>query len=103
MRQQEWESGFIRCFGLRLAGDAIEETDVHGETVEGETLLLLFNAHHEGVDFILPSHRSTVRWELILDTFEPARDRGRLIYKGGDPYQVAGRALILFQLTPDSR
>ncbi len=103
MRQQEWETGFIRCLGLRLAGDAIEETDDQGHSVQGETLLLLLNAHHEGVDFILPSHRVSVRWNLILDTAEPVLQTRQGIYKGGDGYALCGRSLALFQLRPDSR
>jgi glycogen operon protein len=103
MRQQEWETDFIRCLGLRLAGDAIEEMDDRGQLVHGETLLLLLNAHHEEVPFILPSHRASVRWDLILDTAEPSRGQGRIIYKGGDCYQLTSRSLVLFQLWPDSR
>jgi glycogen operon protein len=103
MRQQEWEAGFIRCLGLRLAGDAIEESDAQGDRVEGETLLLLLNAHHERVPFTLPSHRSSVRWERVLDTAEPAMDPGRNIYKGGDRYEMELRSLALFQLLQDAR
>lgn len=103
MRQQEWGAGFIRCLGLRLAGDAIEESDTQGDRVEGETLLLLLNAHHERVPFTLPSHRSSVRWERVLDTAEPATDPGRYIYKGGERYEMELRSLVLFRLLPDAR
>lgn len=103
MRQQEWGTEFIRCLGLRLAGDAIEETDPEGQMVQGETLLLLFNAHHKDVSFILPSHRSSVRWGLIVDSAEPAASQGRGLYKGGETYQLTSRSIVLFSLLPDSR
>jgi glycogen operon protein len=103
MRQQEWGTEFIRCLGLRLAGDAIEETDSEGQMVLGETLLLLLNAHHEDVSFILPSHRSSVRWGLIVDSAEPAVSQGRGIYKGGETYQLTSRSIVLLSLLPDSR
>ncbi len=103
MRREEWGTGFIRCLALRLAGDAIEETDDQGQLVQGETLLLLFNAHHEDVPFVLPSHRASVRWDRVLDSAEPAGDQGHGVFKGGDTYLLASRSLVLFSLTPDSR
>ena len=81
MTEEEWTNGFTRCLGLRLAGDAIEEVDQAGEPIRDDTFLLLLNAHHEALDFVLPAHRTRVRWELVLDTrdwapapraFEPA-------------------------------
>ena len=45
------------CLGLRLAGDAIEETDRRGNRIVDETLLILSNVHYHPVSFLLPAHR----------------------------------------------
>ena len=68
MMEDEWSNGFTRCLGLRLAGDAIEEMDAQGQPIVGDTFLLLLNAHHEAIPFILPAHQARVRWELVVDT-----------------------------------
>src|SRR4029453_10845206 len=68
MTDEEWTNGSTRCLGLRLAGDAIEEVDRAGESIRDDTFLLLLNAHHEPIDFVLPAHRARMRWELVLDT-----------------------------------
>ena len=47
MMEDEWNNGFTRCLGLRLAGDAIDEIDEKGQPIVGDTFLLLLNAHHE--------------------------------------------------------
>lgn len=68
MTEEDWNNPEIRCFGLRLAGDAIEEMDMRGNRIVDDTLLILLNAHTELILFVLPAHRAKVRWELILDT-----------------------------------
>src|SRR3989454_331526 len=96
--EEEWSSSFTRCLGLRLAGDAIEETDEKGQAIVDDTFLLLLNAHHEPIPFILPAHEARVRWELVLDT----RDwevRPRLsTFRAGDNYPLEARSLAVLRL-----
>ena len=51
MSDEDWSNSESRCFGLRLAGDAIEELDDRGNRIIDDTLLILLNAHHEAVPF----------------------------------------------------
>jgi glycogen operon protein len=99
MSEGDWNNPHTRCLGLRLAGDAIEEVDPRGESIVDDTLLLLLNAHHLPVSFVLPAHRRQVRWEPLLDTRTPevpAGSRQRL--RGGAPYVLEGRSLALLRL-----
>jgi isoamylase len=98
MTSDEWTNGVTRCLGLRLAGDAIEETDEAGRSLVDDTFLLLLNAHHDPLDFVLPAHRARVRWELVLDTRTwqlPSRPRA---WKAGDRYPLEARSLALLRL-----
>ena len=101
MTDEEWTNGFTRCLGLRLAGDAIEEVDQAGEPIRDDTFLLLLNAHHEALDFVLPAHRTRVRWELVLDTrdWTPASRALR----AGDQYPLEARSLALLRLRASPR
>jgi glycogen operon protein len=104
MTQADWENGLTRCFGLRLAGDAISEVDDRGERIVDDTLLVLINAHWEPLPFVLPAHKSGVRWRPILDTREPAgRLPARASLKGGQPYDLEGRSIALFRLEGGGR
>jgi glycogen operon protein len=58
MTDEDWNNPLVRCLGLRLAGDAMEEVDARGNRVVDDTLLILLNAHHESVAFIPPAHRA---------------------------------------------
>ncbi len=89
----------VRCFGLRLAGDAIAELDDRGNRIADDTLLILLNAHHETIPFTLPAHRRKVRWEILLDTYDPIPDRKkRRQMRGGEVYDLRGRSIIVLQL-----
>jgi glycogen operon protein len=96
MTDEEWTNGFTRCLGLRLAGDAIEEVDRAGEPIRDDTFLLVLNAHHEPIDFVLPAHRTRVRWDLVLDTRDWAPTPRA--FRAGDQYPLEGRSLALLRL-----
>ncbi len=102
MTEEEWTNGFTRCLGLRLAGDAIEETDRAGEPIRDDTFLLLLNAHHAPLDFVVPAHRTRMRWELILDTRDWSPP-GVRAFKAGDLFPLEARSLALLRLRAGRR
>jgi pullulanase/glycogen debranching enzyme len=102
MTDEDWNNGFARCLGLRLAGDAIEEVDARGNRIIDNTLLMLLNAHHEPVNFILPAHRRKVRWEVVFDTEEEKNSTATAAHPGRKPLP-AGRSLDGIVATPPPR
>ena len=99
MTEKDWGNPDTRCFGLRLAGDAIEEVDERGHRIVGDTLLILLNAYWEALPFVLPAHRPKLRWQLLLDTHDTARRRQVCLVRGGRPYELGARSLALFRLS----
>jgi glycogen operon protein len=98
MTDEDWNNGFARCLGLRLAGDAIEEVDTRGNRIVDDTLLILLNAHYEPIPFALPIHRTDMLWEVTVDTREATgRPQYRLL-RGGEPYELEARSLALLRL-----
>jgi isoamylase len=95
MTDRQWDSDRVRFLGMRLAGDRIDEVDEEGKKIEGDTLLLLFNAHNQVIRFTLPSTRRGQAWYRILDT---ARSKAHArIYHPGRRYLVGGHSLVLLQ------
>src|SRR5262249_1205074 len=96
MTEEAWNAGYVRCLGVRMAGDLIGEMDEHGEPIVGDTVLLLLNAHHEAIPFTLPVTREGQPWECLLDTADP---QGKpLQCTGGQQYQLQGRSMAVFRL-----
>ncbi len=98
MAEEDWTNAHTRCVGLRLAGDAIPEVDARGHGVVDDTFLIVVNAHHEPLPFVLPAHRRGVRWEVLVDTRSPDGRVRRRPVKGGEAYQLEGRSLALLRL-----
>jgi glycogen operon protein len=96
MTDNDW-SGFVKCLGMRLAGDLIGETDDRGEPIRGDTLLVLLNAHYEAIPFTLPPTKPEHQWDLVFDTADDTRN---VIIDGGQPYQLHDRSLALFRTRP---
>ena len=98
MTDEDWNNGFTRCLGLRLSGDAINEVDADGRPVVDDTLLILLNAHHEPIPFVLPAHHRGVRWETILDTRAADGRRRQRPLRGGEAYGLVERSVAVLQL-----
>jgi glycogen operon protein len=99
MSDEDWNNSETRCFGLRLAGDAIEESDDRGNRIVDDTLLILVNAHHEPIPFTLLAHRRKLRWQVVADTYDPSLDRKKQrLMRGGEIYDLKDRSLVVLRL-----
>ncbi len=101
MTDEDWGS-FVRCLGMRIAGDAIDEVDDDGRRIEDDTFLVLLNAHHETIDFVLPAHCKGLRWEAVVDT-RCAEVPDLTPVRGGRTFTLEARSLALFRLTDQAR
>jgi isoamylase len=101
MTDADWQAGFIKCMGVRLAGDLIGDIDERGDPIKGETLLLLFNAHHEAIPFAVPQTKDEHRWERLLDTAEPGEVEP---ITADTKYDVQARSVVVLRtmLTKES-
>jgi isoamylase len=96
MDDAAWNAGFNKCLGVCLLGVMTGEVDDHGEPVTGDTLLILFNAHHEAIPFTLPLPLEGQKWERMLDTFRP--DAAAEMLELPKQYHLEGRSLAVFRL-----
>jgi glycogen operon protein len=83
-----WNAGWSRAIALMLNGQTLQVTDEDGNWVIDESFLLLVNASHEGVEFMLPESPSRRPWLQIVDTeniedpFNEVAARGKVILGG---------------------
>ena len=89
---EEWQDNSVRCFGMLMDGRA-QSTGVVKRGSDA-TMLLILNSWHEVVPFKLPEAADGIGWRLLIDTAFSEDDK--VNYKFGEPYEVAGRSLLLF-------
>jgi glycogen operon protein len=96
MTEEDWANAESRTFGLILAGNAVDEIDERGNRIIDDTLLLLLNAGHKPVPFMLPGSTAKTQWQVLLDTREGMARRPRRVTKGA-AYNLEARSLALFR------
>ncbi|MDQ6727432.1 MAG: glycogen debranching enzyme, partial [Actinomycetota bacterium] len=95
MDDHQWQQDFARSLGVFLNGRGISSPDHHGRHIVDDSLLMLFNAHWEPVEFTLPDSRFGDRWRKDMATSEAEwLDKGE-IFDAGAVVVVEARSLML--------
>ena len=98
MLEEEWKSGFAKCVGMLVSGATIDVRDAYNEPVKDQTFLMLCNAHHESLTFILPG-REEIRWQSVVDTTEEMGFvKEQKIIAAGEEVELTERSLRLLRL-----
>ena len=94
MTDEDWEAGRARSLGLFLNGKTIPSHDDRGRSIADDSFLLLFNAHSETLEWIIPKEYGKA-WGLVLDTAlrQPEADRKEVAHR----VTVSARAVMVFQ------
>jgi isoamylase len=68
MSDQDWQTGYAKSLGVFLNGDAIPTLGERGERIVDDSFYVMFNAHSEPVEFVLPESKWGEHWTIALDT-----------------------------------
>jgi isoamylase len=98
MTPDDWETGFAKSLGVILNGDALPDPDRRGQRLTDDTFLLLFNAHHEDLKFVLPAEPWGKKWQPDFGTAVVPRSlRAR---QAGAKVTVAARSVEILRRAP---
>jgi isoamylase len=78
MQDSDWHWDEARTVAVFLNGQAISEPDQEGDPVTDDSFLILFNGHHEPVEFGLPGTAIGEKWHVAVDTFAGGETRPEL-------------------------
>jgi glycogen operon protein len=96
---EQWRDSHARCVGLLLNGHAGAPLDADGSPEEDGVLLIVLNAHHDVVSFVLPTLPCGRGWRLMLDTRVGDGEGDGRMHLPGRPVTVDGRSVLVFVLT----
>ncbi|MGN6550526.1 MAG: glycogen debranching protein GlgX [Pararhizobium sp.] len=99
------ENGLIDIVWLRPDGERMQENDWSGEARsvavlfcnEDQRALLVFNAHYEPIEFILPSEKTARSWSTLIDTDSGAIKPDTDAMAAGDTMTAPARSLIVLE------
>ncbi len=95
MSEDEWRDPSVRCLGMLLSGQGLDETDERGRKVGDENFLVLLNAHHEDVGFTLPGSCPGTRWSAWMDTSRENGLRPADTHDAATVYPLQDRSLVV--------
>jgi glycogen operon protein len=90
MSEDDWRAGFAKSLGVFLNGGEIRSPNDHGEPVLDDSFYLMFNAHHEPLEFTLPEEKWGEKWTVVLDT---ADEKDLMLEQESGPELGAGARL----------
>jgi glycogen operon protein len=98
MTRRDWQDG-EPVLGMFLNGREIPNPGPHGEDIEDDSFVLLFNAHGEDRGFLLPRRRFGAQWALELSTADPEAEAGSQRYGARTEVTLLAHSLIILKRT----
>lgn len=97
MSDEHWGATYAKSLGVFLHGDGIRSKSDKGDKIRDDSFYLMFNAHHETVEFRLPDNRWGSAWLKILDTNEGIipDEKTQEKYAPEDAVSVSARSIII--------
>ncbi|MFI1257604.1 glycogen debranching protein GlgX [Streptomyces netropsis] len=97
MQDGDWQAAHAKSLTVFLNGGAISEPGPRGEPIVDDSFLLMFNAHGEALDFVVPVDHGR-QWQVVVDT---AREQGVETngpkVQAGDHLTLLDRSLTILQ------
>lgn len=95
MTEEHWNQYFAKSIGIFLNGKALRCLDSKGRRTVDDSFYVIFNAHTEALDFILPGKKFGGKWTKVLNTAVSGPVEQET-YEAGSKVSVAGRSVMLF-------
>lgn len=99
MPDENWNHDFAKSLGVFLNGNAIRSVGPKGEKIVDDSFYIIFNAHYEPLNFVLPQERYGKEWVKVLDTHENFVEEKGEHLKAGDSLIVESRSIVLLRQT----
>lgn len=97
MAEDQWQDSFAKAISIFLNGDLIATPGSRGEQIRDDSFLMLFNAHYEEIEFLIPPNLRVHDWQLLIDTTLPNFVDERVIYAEDKPILVSARSVVVLK------
>ncbi|MEJ7556707.1 MAG: glycogen debranching protein GlgX [Pedobacter sp.] len=94
MESHNWEEDYAKSLAVFLNGQGIKSRDKNGKKIFDDNFYVIFNAHHEGLDYKLPSAQYGGEWHEIINTAGSDSEETKQYFPSENIY-VAGRSVVV--------
>jgi isoamylase len=96
MEEHNWTEDFAKSLGVFLNGMGLHSVGLKGEKVIDDSFYVIFNAHHDQLEYVLPGTQYAAQWEKVLDTAYSMPPSGE-VYEASASVVVSGRSMVLLR------
>lgn len=97
MSEEHWNQDFAKSMAVFLNGQGIHSVGPKGEQVTDDSFYIIFNAHHEPLEFKLPSRKYGSNWMKVIDTSIAAITDDTEAYSAKDTIIAESRSIIVLR------
>jgi isoamylase len=97
MSEEHWNQDFAKSMAVFLNGQGIRSVGPKGEQVTDDSFYIIFNAHHERLEFRLPSRKYGSNWIKVIDTNTSAITDESETYNPKDTITAESRSIIVLR------
>lgn len=97
MTEEHWNQDFAKSMAVFLNGQGIRSVGPKGEQIIDDNFYIIFNAHHEPLDFKLPGKRYGSTWFKVIDTGTGGIGEELNTYSAKDSVTVDSRSIVVLR------
>lgn len=97
MNEEHWNQDFAKSMAVFLNGHGIRSVNGKGEQIIDDTFYLIFNAHHEALQFQLPSRKYGANWVKVIDTSISVIADDSETYSAKESIKVESRSIVVLR------
>ncbi|MHB8085682.1 MAG: glycogen debranching protein GlgX, partial [Dehalococcoidia bacterium] len=96
MEEPDWDTQWVHCVGALLDGEALDEYDEEGNSIQDDTFLIVLNSYKGKISFKMPESRKSTKWQVVLDTSKASLPDKNNRPEAGKTVDVPPNCLMLF-------
>jgi isoamylase len=95
MSDENWNLDFAKSLGIFINGKGLHYVSPIGENITDDNFYMIFNAHHESLDYQIPEKIRGKSWTKVLDTSDDIIGDANINDK--EIISVNARSIVLLQ------
>ena len=97
MSDENWEHDFAKSLGVYLNGKGIRCVNYDGRKITDDSFYIIFNAHEEALDYVLPADQCNNNWKKAIDTSDGFIGDDTEEFEPGSSIKVQGRSVLVLK------
>ncbi len=97
MTEDHWRTDFAKSMAIYLNGKGLHTIGTKGEVIKDDNFYIMFNAHYESLDYLLPEEKYGKRWCKLLDTGRNYLEESGEQFEPKQNINIEGRSIVLLK------